>query len=62
MKIYFEKVLKPRKNLGEANPAVVAAGVKDLEKTLSVMEQRLQSSKYLVAGDEPSFADLDIIP
>jgi len=61
MKVYKEKVLKPRKGLGDPDPAVVAEGIEGLQKPLDVMEAHLAISSYL-ASDAFSLADLGYLP
>ncbi|OSX62329.1 hypothetical protein POSPLADRAFT_1040015 [Postia placenta MAD-698-R-SB12] len=57
----FERLVKPRRGLGETNEALVAQITQQLGAKLDVYEVILSKTKYL-AGEEVSLADLFHIP
>lgn len=61
MPIYFERLLKPTKGLGETNEEVVAKAVGELTQVLGELEKMLGDKPYF-AGDAFSLADLTYLP
>lgn len=62
-KIYWERVLKPRKGLGDPIESVVADASKLLEQSLDVIESQLKDSgKSYLLGDSLTLADTGFVP
>ena len=61
MKVYFEKVLKPMKGLGQTDDAAVADSRKALATPLGVLDAHLASGPYL-GGGAVTLADLGYLP
>ena len=55
--IYFERIIKPKANLGEPNDAACEEAANLAHQNLKAMERSLADAKYL-AGETPSIAPL----
>ena len=61
MPIYFERLLKPSKGLGETDETAVAAAIAKLGPALDVLDAMLEGKTYFVA-EEFTLADLTFLP
>ena len=57
--LYFEYVIRPRFNLGPADPAAVEEGLRDFRRFARVLDDHLDGRDWLI-GDRLSLADFSV--